>query len=77
MALVEQPLAHWADSLISLPAAMPKPLLTPTTLRDQERLIEAGQQTEDLGTAAMLVVFGAMVIGFVGLVVYALSGFFR
>lgn len=53
----------------------PKP--SRTAWQDQQRLLAAGQDSEDLGTAVLLAVFGAGLLGFVGLVIYALSGFFR
>ncbi|MBN8746371.1 Uncharacterised protein [Xylophilus ampelinus] len=57
---------------------MPKPIqFTPTTWQDRQRMLAEGQHTSDLGTALLLMVFGAAVLGFVGMLVYLLWGIFR
>lgn len=50
---------------------------TPQSWQDQQRLLAAGQDTEDLGTALLLLVFGVAVVGFLALVLYVLWGIFH
>ncbi len=55
----------------------PPKKFTPATWRDQQRMLAAGQDTEDLGTALLLLVFGVAVVGFLALVLYVLWGIFH
>jgi len=53
------------------------PQFTSTTWRDQQRTLAAGQDTEDLGTALLLLGFGVAVVGFLAVVIYVLWGIFH
>lgn len=53
------------------------PKFTPTTWQDQQKLLAAGQDTEDLGTALLLLGFGVAIVGFLAVVFYLLWGIFH